>query len=262
MPAPWKTLGLDGPTKDLKAIKRAYAAKLKVTRPEDDPEAFMALRDALDEAMQYIRFFEGQSADNTPHPLPHSTTKANKDSANLLTSQSAVSNAVNSIYRVSEIIKNPTRSSDESAWAKIFDDKSIEVFDDWIEFDHRLREYFLDIFGAYEEDEERYNINLNPRPIPEAIGKYIFERMDWLENASRGSDISNKLNWLKKDFGLPGPVQYYPARIRKYPDHYRRPKPPTLKDFLRNTAYIVLSIIVVSIVAYFVGVWANARPPY
>lgn len=46
----WSLLGLDGPTGDLKAIKRAYAKKLRVTRPDDDPEGFMALRDALENA--------------------------------------------------------------------------------------------------------------------------------------------------------------------------------------------------------------------
>jgi len=48
MPAPqqyFEVLGLDAPPTDRKAVKRAYSKMLKVTRPEDDPEGFMRLRD-------------------------------------------------------------------------------------------------------------------------------------------------------------------------------------------------------------------------
>ena len=46
----WTILGI-GPTEDKKAITAAYRAKLKVTNPEDKPEAFKALRAAYEEAL-------------------------------------------------------------------------------------------------------------------------------------------------------------------------------------------------------------------
>lgn len=46
----WDVLALDGPTYDDRAIRKAYAKRLKQIRPEDDPEGFMQLRDALDAA--------------------------------------------------------------------------------------------------------------------------------------------------------------------------------------------------------------------
>jgi hypothetical protein len=45
----WKTLGIDA-TSDKRAIKRAYAAKLKSIDPDKDPKTFLALRDALQAA--------------------------------------------------------------------------------------------------------------------------------------------------------------------------------------------------------------------
>ena len=46
----WAILGTE-PTGDERALKRAYAKRLKVTRPEDDPAAFQELRDAYEYAL-------------------------------------------------------------------------------------------------------------------------------------------------------------------------------------------------------------------
>lgn len=49
----WQILGIS-PTNDKKAIKRAYAKTLKVTKPDEKPEAFKRLHGAYEEALSYL----------------------------------------------------------------------------------------------------------------------------------------------------------------------------------------------------------------
>ena len=48
----WTVLGLEA-TKDVSAIKRAYAERAKTCHPEEDPEGFMKLRQAYQAALAY-----------------------------------------------------------------------------------------------------------------------------------------------------------------------------------------------------------------
>ncbi|MGA1343663.1 MAG: hypothetical protein ACO33A_11605 [Hyphomonas sp.] len=53
---PFRLLGLDGKTATDADVRRAYAERLKRTRPEDDRDGFMALRDAFERARQSVRW--------------------------------------------------------------------------------------------------------------------------------------------------------------------------------------------------------------
>ncbi|MCM2566894.1 J domain-containing protein [Janthinobacterium kumbetense] len=52
----WEILDTE-PTGDERALKRAYAKRLKVTRPEDDPAAFQELREAYEYALRHAHLF-------------------------------------------------------------------------------------------------------------------------------------------------------------------------------------------------------------
>jgi len=51
----WERLGL-GPTRDLTAIKKAYALRLRHTRPDDDAQAYQALRESYERAQHWARY--------------------------------------------------------------------------------------------------------------------------------------------------------------------------------------------------------------
>lgn len=66
---PWSVLEIP-PTEDEKAIRKAYAAKLRVTRPDEDPEGFQALREARDHAMAQSRYLALPDDDGPDEPVP------------------------------------------------------------------------------------------------------------------------------------------------------------------------------------------------
>jgi hypothetical protein len=62
---PWSVLGIE-PTSEEIDIKRAYAARLKVTRPEDDSEAFQDLVQARDFALERTKRKKAKKTERNP----------------------------------------------------------------------------------------------------------------------------------------------------------------------------------------------------
>ena len=61
----WSVLGLEEPTQDVSAIRRAYARKVRECHPEEDPEGFLRLREAYQAALAYA-----ERSASPPPPAP------------------------------------------------------------------------------------------------------------------------------------------------------------------------------------------------
>lgn len=65
----WNILEID-PTDNVSIVKKAYAKKLKLHHPEDDPEGYQKLREAYDSALKYLK--------NNKNKLPINSIKKEK----------------------------------------------------------------------------------------------------------------------------------------------------------------------------------------
>ena len=212
MPGPWKTLGLDGPTKDLKAIKRAYAAKLKTTRPEEDPEGFMALRDALDAAKRYAEF-QNRNDDNIIRPdviaptrPPHEieitpVSVATKNTADDLQDDGPKADEV--MIAVEVVLSAPSKIHDPKAWLTALEgtaDLDIEEYD---RFEFLLTDRLLDVYDYHNlAFAKRKRFAKKQRHItPEAL-KAVYRHMGWNKEIQRPERLQEPLTWLIYESGI------------------------------------------------------------
>lgn len=67
---PFLYFALDRRTATSSDVKRAYAVRLKATRPEDDPQGFMRLRAMLESGLNQVKWRDlyGNTDDEDPYP--------------------------------------------------------------------------------------------------------------------------------------------------------------------------------------------------
>jgi hypothetical protein len=68
----WKILGID-PTHDVIAIKKAYATRLKATRPDDDAIGYQRLREAYESALEHAKTVRSTDYADTERALGSDT---------------------------------------------------------------------------------------------------------------------------------------------------------------------------------------------
>ena len=95
----WEILGIT-PDADKKAIKLAYAKRLKQTRPEDDPEGFKRLYEAYQQALDwqangyYIAYDDEQTANDPDDSQPPAIAEPNEPSHIVVVSKTPLLNEI------------------------------------------------------------------------------------------------------------------------------------------------------------------------
>lgn len=223
----YEILGLDSPPEDLKTAKKAYAQKLRATRPDEDPDGFMQLREAFDIAKQEIAYnlAHNDEADNHPAPLADSpsldmeeNSKADKQdtaaqpltASNLAakTSPDETSDIENIeqtgdqilMARLSKAMSDPFLKTNKAHLSAIFDDKADLSIDEYIDFDLRLRNWLIDIYNQWIEDKSKDKTKR--RPFTPLIENLIFDKMDWRFLQDTESYKSQQIEWLKSQMDL------------------------------------------------------------
>lgn len=200
----WKTLGLDAPTHDLKAVKRAYAAKLKTTRPDDDPQAFMDLRDAFEFAKLTI------TENLQDLPLTVNVTDTSPEAKNLSfdalpfsDTQKPTVSTHEDYPKIKEILDAPDRRNNLEVWKQyILEISRSSTLDEYTDFNNILRESLLERLGYYDENASKHNFAKEPPYIETPVAAGIFKLMDWTEPQDHGYFIEEELEWLLQDFRI------------------------------------------------------------
>lgn len=208
----WTTLGLLEPTKDIRTIKKAYAKKLRVTRPDADPEGFMALRAALERAMSYARnASDGElalpvEAMNAPVSSDTQTQITFDASANTKAPDESEENddisAAAVMHEVESLLKDPFKRNDPAIWVSIFDDERLESIDSAIDFEVMFRDYLLELLGYFEGNTALHNSNREPKLFSTRMGTRIFDRMGWRDSENRPLYIQDQIDWLRRDLDV------------------------------------------------------------
>lgn len=236
----YEVLGLDSPPADRKAVKRAYSKMLKVTRPEDDPDGFMRLRDAHDIALNVIaREAENaawqaqQMTYEVPAAEPVSDPAATKTAETHLTYQDTIPEeapASDTSYAIGPtpsfdapvnipeppkqkapplmalldaMLDDPKNYNDRENWNNLFRKARQLDIDDYVDFEHLLLEKILHFHGYYEENNPLHDTpeKLYQKLTP-SITASLFKTMSWDQVNKQGYHRGYQIEWLQRRMKL------------------------------------------------------------
>ena len=240
----YEILGLDDHPADLKAAKRAYAKKLRETRPDDDPEGFMKLRQALDTAKNEIAWREHDEAQNNeptimskienvvletqadePSPVKSSPEDILPLSTDPLSEPDPIPEPViedieptgdqRLMSRFSKAFNDPFLKNDKAHWSRLLDEKAELSIDEHLDFEERFRGALVNAYNQWIEDKKEKPDTRRPLSAP--IENLIFDKMDWRFLQETDTYKTNDINWLKGQFDLfnrEAPRTYQNAQVK------------------------------------------------
>jgi hypothetical protein len=180
---------------DLRQIKRAYAVRLKTIRQEDDPAAFMELREAYDRARTAL-----EQPQTSPPPMvdpddPQPAIELARETAP--DSGSTLENQKNPVAQLMEkvvgLVEGPESANTVSSWAEIFDDPRIDDIEVHVHFEFALLDFLLSYHGYENLSERRY---YPPSRLDTDISNYIFKTFNWHDRQHVHYLNQHGLTWL------------------------------------------------------------------
>lgn len=258
----WDILGLDGQPANLKDLKKAYAKKLRVTRPEDDPAGFMELRDAFEHAKQFLKtapkdlFYGADDYRGFTNPSPISTKANFKSSDEDTDFESRETSELDEPPIIKEPLDEPQHNEAEpselekllkdirtilrdrekreflSSWEEVFARANTLSFDDYDVFERDLIENLLELFGYYTNPDAPFSRELYAIPI-----RFITNQMGWDKGYFGSSNLIDRVTWLR-EYGK------RPSREASAPKHSEESSFPIW-------AIIVVFLAVIRVFYYF-----------
>jgi len=224
----YEVLGLDSPPPDRKTVKRAYSKMLKVTRPEDDPDGFMRLRDAHDIALNIIAReaeaaawrAEQELQQEDAHPTQAETSDAQTVSVDpgltyedIIQEDATVSGTGYSIgpspsldapvpepsVAAPDTTDDPKNYNDRENWNKLFREARQLDIDDYVDFEQLLLNKILTFHGYYDDDNAHFD---RPEKLPQkfspSIAASLFKTMSWDQVNKQGYYRGQQIEWLER----------------------------------------------------------------
>ncbi len=231
----WEILDLEGPTTDEKVIKKAYAARLRIVRPDEDQTGFMALRDAFERARTYARIHAEEidtdrifEASRPQEAAPPQSTENTEGASKFEYSEDYVPEEQVPVFfddaadfnfvemeglspeeeaeqdfhdqmreKIAAIIRSPWTINSEHAWDELFAIPELEFIDVETRFQRILRTSLLAMAGFFGQEDGDKVLKMKP-----AIAAHIFHRMDWMDPSGLSDMERHELYWLSDKLGL------------------------------------------------------------
>lgn len=237
-PDPFEYFHLDPDKATDRELKKAYAAKLKTIRPEEDREGFMALRRAFEQARAQIQWRiedeayeaaasaneEVNSAPQTPEetilPDPSSGPKEHLNPIihnqwhQSLPEEPAIDETSGpnppdtieddpvtiALEDIQSLIKSPFAAGSFAPWKAIIERDDLQTIDNYQNFSDRLRSFVCEETGLYDEVEDGTGGPLMRFPswLSVAVLKGLGNTFGWHKQHSRTYWIRGENDWIAK----------------------------------------------------------------
>lgn len=206
---PFKLLELDRASSTDADVRRAYAKKLKVTRPDDDPEGFMELRRAFDQAREMLKWDAYYDDDEED---AYDDADDNEDEADASSITTTIDEA------------GPAIEAETAPAAPLIYDETVYAQDEFQQPDtvskpepdqsDPVPEHSYDETLYNNEDEPSHQPNLEPEPLPdlrydETVYSSEPERASslddeqWEPPAPQLSPVDEVMNQIQAHFASP-----------------------------------------------------------